>query len=207
MPQKHRLFPTKRLLGASLPGRRSSLSALWSIAWILALLLPHAVCTLGMEPLEEASTKLQACEDHVKHLTAEIARLQALVVPLQRAIDEPPRALRDGAVEGGAGARVEEVMKAASSELLAPAELSIRREGTAGVHRRRQEVVGISRSPHIVGTFARKRSSLHGTHKFVRACMSSYWPCHPAAVRRRWKLGLGAPCRVRRGYRVVQLHR
>jgi hypothetical protein len=156
MAQKHCVFPTRRLLGASLSGRRSSLSALWSTVWIMALLLPHAVCTLEKEPLEEASTKLQACEDHVKHLTAEIVRLQALVVPLQRVIGEPPRARPNGAVEGGAGARVQ-VMKVASSGLLAPSELSIRREGAAGVHRRRQDVAGAPRIAHIVGTFERKQ--------------------------------------------------
>jgi hypothetical protein len=130
-----------------LRGRRSSVSRLLTTAWIMALVLPHAMCTLDEGPRDEASTKLQACEARVKHLTAEIGRLQAHVVSLQRAGGEPIRGDRDGA-EGGGGAVRVATGNEAPSGTLAPSEMPITREdsGSDDVHRRRQEDAGARRT-------------------------------------------------------------
>jgi len=130
-----------------LRGRRSSVSRLLTTAWIMALVLPHAMCTLDEGPRDEASTKLQACEARVKHLTAEIGRLQAHVVSLQRAGGEPIRGDRDGAEGlGGRALRIATGNKEPSGTL-APSEMPIKREDSGDdVHRRRQEDAGALRT-------------------------------------------------------------
>ena len=107
------------------------------LVWIAALLLPHAMCTLDEGPPAEAGTKLQACEAHVMHLTAEIGRLQAQVSALRRAGAELTR----GAIEAGASLRAGTVNEAPST-MIAPSGSSAGTKASADLHRRRQEVVG-----------------------------------------------------------------
>ena len=144
----------------SLRGRRSSVSRLLTTAWITALVLPHAMCLLDEGPPVEASTKLQACEARVKHLTAEIGRLQAHVVSLQRAGGQPIRGDRDGTEGlGGRAVRIATGNEEPSGTL-APSEMPITREdlGDDG-HRRRQEDAGALRTHVGCSTCARSCGS------------------------------------------------
>ena len=132
------------------------------LIWIAALLLPHAMCTLDEGPLAEAGTKLQACEAHVMHLTAEIGRLQEQVSALRRAGAEPTR----GAIEAGASLRAGTVNEAPST-MIAPSGSSAGTKASADLNRRRQEVVG--------GIL---RHRLHARPPSARACRR-----HPACLR------------------------
>ena len=106
------------------------------------------MCLPDEGPRVEASTKLQACEARVKHLTAEIGRLQAHVVSLQRAGGEPIRGDRDGTEGLGGGAVRIATGNAVPSGTLAVSEMPIMREDSGGddVHRRRQEDAGALRT-------------------------------------------------------------
>ncbi len=112
---------------------------------VVTLALPLTVGTLDVGLVAEAGAKLEACEGRVKRLTAEVGRLQAQVLALQRANGEPTRAGRDGTI---GGLRVGTVTEA-SPGVSVPSEIMARREGLHDAHRRRQEVAGILRAPPV----------------------------------------------------------
>ncbi len=115
----------------------------------MTVALPLAVSTLDVALLAEAGTELAACEGRVKHLTAEVGRLQAQLLSLQRANGEPMRAGRDGTI---GGLRVGTVSEASPGVSL-PSEITAGRDSLHDANRRRQEVAGILRA-HPVETHA-----------------------------------------------------
>jgi hypothetical protein len=134
-------FPSTHALGTSEPGRRSALPRLLTTVLVAALGLPSAVCTRDEGLLASTGTKLRVCEDRVEHLTAEVGRLQAQLLALQRADGEPTRGGQDGAIGGGGGARAGTANEAPSG-VLVPSAMPVGRVDLDDPHRRRQEVAG-----------------------------------------------------------------
>ena len=135
-------FAGTHALGTSVRGRRSALPRLLTTVLVAALGLPSAVCARDAGPLAAAGLKLRACEDRVEHLTAEVGRLQAQLLALQRAGGEPTRGGRDGgAIQGGGGARAGTANEAPPG-VLAPSAMPVGRVDLDDPHRRRQEVAG-----------------------------------------------------------------
>jgi hypothetical protein len=134
-------FAGTHALGTSVRGRRSALPRLLTTVLVAALGLPSAVCTRDAGPLAAAGLKLRACEDRVEHLTAEVGRLQAQLLALQRAGGEPTRGGRDGALGGGGGVRAGTANEAPPG-VLAPSAMPVGRVGLDDARRRRQEVAG-----------------------------------------------------------------
>jgi hypothetical protein len=105
----------------------------------MALMLPSAMCTLDDGPLVEAGRRLQACEDRVAHLTAEIKRLQLQQSVLQRAHGESTHGGRDGLIGGGVRAATPYEWPAG---IVTTPEDSVEREARDDANRRRQDVAG-----------------------------------------------------------------
>ena len=104
------------------------------------LVLPQTMCAVDERPLAEAGMELQACEDRVHHLMAEVAWLQEQLVSIQRS-GESSRGVQDGIIGGGEGVPVG-IVNEAVYKILAPLAMPIGREDVHDAHRRRQEVAG-----------------------------------------------------------------
>jgi hypothetical protein len=98
------------------------------------------MCAVDDKPLAEGGTELQACEDRVHHLTAEVERLQEQLVSIQRS-GESSRGVRDGIIGGGGRVPVGIVNEAVNG-ILAPLAMPTGREDVRDAHRRRKEVAG-----------------------------------------------------------------
>ena len=172
------VYSGSRSQGMSLPRRGSTVSRVRTVL-IVALMLPHVICTLDEAPLAETGRKLQACEDRVKLLAAEVGRLQAQLASLQRPGGETTGGGRDGAIRGGSGVRVGTAREGPPRIFAPSTEISTRRDDLDDAHyRRRQEVAG--RCPSHRGT----RISIRAPLPHELACLRGRFLALQVARRR-----------------------